>query len=501
MSNWNGNRFSVYTSEEKSTLKLVEELGKQTNFNTDELENKTDKNGDHPGTWQGLSKPTLSEEGMRATVEKLDKDIKAREYIEVNLNQYDYIAKKGTPQEDWSLAFKHVFDNVIKDNSGVVKWSGQLLVKSTINVPYGVALHGSSLPYSGLIVDAQFNGEYVITQVSKESHIDFRNIYIAFERNPNVRGIYIAQPYDYSTLDTLVASQPNRTFLYIGNELVGQTLRMQNCCVYAKNTIYEPLVYIENMQEGYFCNNKFLSSGYCNVDMVVCEGVNTSTWINNSFANTNKIGLVYKYEKYKKRPLGNLFTGNLFENIKGEYALSIVGDSHIDNEGYNNSIMNNDYMNATQEVLLEYIANSIVIDRCTVQNGRGARRTFNINPYDASVATNPYGHCMLKADGELLIGKFKGTFNGEMDGNVRSRSIKIPTLFESTKADAEIMWNASDSVDYGLQIKKGQTIVLNMCYGDVENPTNGGGYRLKSPNGTQYGLYVNDNGVLETRRL
>lgn len=75
MSNWNRNRFSVYTSDEKSALGLIEELGKQTNYNTDELENKTDKYGDHKGTWQGLSKPTLSDEGMRATVEKHDSDI------------------------------------------------------------------------------------------------------------------------------------------------------------------------------------------------------------------------------------------------------------------------------------------------------------------------------------------------------------------------------------------------------------------------------------------
>lgn len=72
MSNWNGKRFSVYTSEEKSVLGLIKELGKQTNYNSDALDNKTDINGDHKGTWQGLSKPTLSEEGMRATVEKIN---------------------------------------------------------------------------------------------------------------------------------------------------------------------------------------------------------------------------------------------------------------------------------------------------------------------------------------------------------------------------------------------------------------------------------------------
>lgn len=96
MSNWNGNRFSIYTSEEKSALKLMEELGKQTEENMNGLKGKTDLYGDHKGSWQGLSKPTLSDEGMRATVEKhmtdisnlQDKDILTDEEIN-NLKESD----------------------------------------------------------------------------------------------------------------------------------------------------------------------------------------------------------------------------------------------------------------------------------------------------------------------------------------------------------------------------------------------------------------------------
>ena len=68
---YNGNKFSVYTSEEKTVLGLLDELGSQVNHNTDTLDNKTDLYGDHKGTWQGLNKPTMSEEGMRATVEDI----------------------------------------------------------------------------------------------------------------------------------------------------------------------------------------------------------------------------------------------------------------------------------------------------------------------------------------------------------------------------------------------------------------------------------------------
>ena len=71
MSKWNGKRFSIYTSDEENVLNMVEELGKQTNHNTDSLDSKTDLHGDHKGSWQGLNRPTMSEEGMRATVEDI----------------------------------------------------------------------------------------------------------------------------------------------------------------------------------------------------------------------------------------------------------------------------------------------------------------------------------------------------------------------------------------------------------------------------------------------
>ena len=68
----NGNKFSVYESEEKSVLGLLDELGSYVNHNTDELKNKTDLYGDHLGSWQGLTKPTLSDEGLKATVEDIN---------------------------------------------------------------------------------------------------------------------------------------------------------------------------------------------------------------------------------------------------------------------------------------------------------------------------------------------------------------------------------------------------------------------------------------------
>ena len=94
MSTWNKKSFSVYTSEEKSALGLIKELGEQTNYNTDELEQlkindskkvshqemediyKIDKNANFIGSWHGIKKPTASQEGLQGTVDKIiDEDI------------------------------------------------------------------------------------------------------------------------------------------------------------------------------------------------------------------------------------------------------------------------------------------------------------------------------------------------------------------------------------------------------------------------------------------
>lgn len=71
LDNWNKNKFSVYKSEEKTVLKLIEKLGTWVENLVIEVDKKTDLYGDHKGSWQGLNRPTMSEEGLRATVENL----------------------------------------------------------------------------------------------------------------------------------------------------------------------------------------------------------------------------------------------------------------------------------------------------------------------------------------------------------------------------------------------------------------------------------------------
>ena len=89
MNKWNGKRFSIYDKEEKQVLGLLNNLGEQTNFNTDEIERltisdnkkvsheemknkyKIDENANFTGSWFGIKKPTQSNEGLSSTVEQI----------------------------------------------------------------------------------------------------------------------------------------------------------------------------------------------------------------------------------------------------------------------------------------------------------------------------------------------------------------------------------------------------------------------------------------------
>lgn len=409
-----------------------------------------------------------------------------RERIEVYLDDYkDYLVN-----DDWTTVFNHIFNNVIKDNVGIVKFSGERTVKSTINVPYGVDIQGSSLPYSKLIPSSDFLGEYVITQLSKQSHINISNVYIDFHNNQTVKGIFILNPYDYSSLQNIVGNECNRTFLQIGGSEISQTLKVENCCVYSKNTINEPIAIFDNLQEGYFCNNKFLSSGMCNVDLVVCDGLTTSTFINNSFANTNKRGLVIKSVVHKKRIVGNLIIGNLFENCNGEHVLSLSSYDNSDFEGYNNAINNNDIMNSTRKLFLDNVTNTTVIDNIKCEYGTNARRTFNINIYDLDKASEPFGNCELYADGDTLQGSFGGYF--------KSKNLKMLPA-SGNRNPVEIYYNANDDNDYGVYIQQGSKRLLHIYNNEIIN--NNGGYQLLGDDGKMYRLKVNSNGQLVTEKI
>lgn len=134
---YNGNKFSVYESEEKTVLGLLDELGSQVNHNTDNFKNKTDLHGDHKGSWQGLSKPTLSEEGMRSTVEDIigNKIPSIQNSLDNNMQHIDTSLKKYVEGEEIRNTFfeDKTYDiDTFKLDGGKCTLIGNGKIKTTI---------------------------------------------------------------------------------------------------------------------------------------------------------------------------------------------------------------------------------------------------------------------------------------------------------------------------------------------------------------------------------
>lgn len=129
--NYNGNSFTVY-DDELSMLEIVDEHHKA-------IVNKTDLYGDHKGSWQGLNRPTLSEEGMRATVEKLNNS--------VNFISIDNIGGKVNDNTfDNGIIIQKAVDEMYLKGGGIVQIpQGKWYVKTTINLRSGVTLKGSGV--------------------------------------------------------------------------------------------------------------------------------------------------------------------------------------------------------------------------------------------------------------------------------------------------------------------------------------------------------------------
>lgn len=121
---WNKNKFSIYDSEEKTVLKLIQKFIDYIPSISSEIDNmdlkfkdKTNLRGNHLGQWQGLDRPTLSEEGMRATVEKLNGIVDA-----TKSNKFHFISKENTG--DCTVIQLSSGQNILVDtgaNSDIVK--------------------------------------------------------------------------------------------------------------------------------------------------------------------------------------------------------------------------------------------------------------------------------------------------------------------------------------------------------------------------------------------
>lgn len=427
-------------------------------------------------------------------LESLGNTIKSKEYIEVNLNEYKDKAGVGTEQEDWTPAFNYVFNEVIKNNCGKVKWNGQLKVRSTIKVPYGVDLEGASLPYAGLIPTSDFVGEWIIEDTNIKSHNSYKNIYLAFQHKDSVKGLKVLNPYDYCSIEKIVGDSPNNTFIEIGGSELSQTLRMEDCICYGKSTCTSKLYILNNLQEGFIVNNKGLFTGVGATNPMYCDGVTNTTFINNSFGFTNVAGLKMVCIDYPKRIVGNLIEGNLFENCSGEYAIEVIGHNENRYEGYNNTIRDNCYFGGSDKINLDYISDCYVIDKAFITKGDNARRITTIQKY-AKNSKDVYGNLSIEIDGRKL----------EINGDVFTDKLNSKQLAIINPNDPNLLSyikrNLETSIDEGLEFAVDNNVKMKLKNGHIYNWVTGGGVVLWSPNATGYLITVTDEGTLKTTRL
>ena len=169
-------RFTVYDSEADTVLELINELGSLTNDICDSLDNKTDLFGDHKGSWQGLNRPTMSEEGMRATVEDIidnkipsietSLDTKASK-IFITFDEFGCIGD-GVTDDTISLqkAIEYAENNNVKITSLPNK---EYLISSTLLITDKCFI---DFNYSKLITTKYINMLEANHEFSKEEEID-----------------------------------------------------------------------------------------------------------------------------------------------------------------------------------------------------------------------------------------------------------------------------------------------------------------------------------------
>lgn len=177
MNKWNGKRFSIYDKEEKQVLGLLNKLGEQTNYNTDEVERltisdnkkvsheemkskyKIDENADFTGSWFGIKRPTQSNEGLASTVEQIiDETIPNinSQLEQITYNIYSF--KNNEDGDDWTNAIQKAFDKLYEIGGGSILFpKGVYNVTKPILVKSVATVGGYDQPLIKIIGDGNSN--------------------------------------------------------------------------------------------------------------------------------------------------------------------------------------------------------------------------------------------------------------------------------------------------------------------------------------------------------
>ncbi len=198
----------------------------------------------------------------------------------------------------------------------------------------------------------------------------------------------------------------------MGGDKISQSIELNNIFVYREPINEdEPIILLYNIQELYSNNNKLLFKSPFNADCVYCDGVTNSLFLHDSYAFSNKSGIKFLSNRYKKPINGNNVKDCLFESVNptedsSEGCVVIIGDNV--NKGSYNNIVDNMYYSSTPIIRLQNTLNNYISDPVRIIELGGVARTYFFNRYNLQ-STNSTGNVEEWCDGAYkhLKGWFK----------------------------------------------------------------------------------------------
>ena len=188
---WNKGKFSIYKSEEKTVLKLIENINNFIGKLAKGIDNKTELHGDHKGSWQGLNRPTMSEEGLRATFEKLNDDYQVtKETNALNVKHYEIIGDGKTIESEKI----QILLNSKKEEGKTIFYfpSGTYLLDKPLVIPTGITIIGDGTYKTTFKMSNTSNSTSVLNLPSGSYLNEIKDITINGGNIINIIGLHLS---------------------------------------------------------------------------------------------------------------------------------------------------------------------------------------------------------------------------------------------------------------------------------------------------------------------